>query len=447
MHQGNTDRIGRAAWNGMIDELQKAVTDFINEKNRLYIENKEYRNQKIEEYQAKVDQLENRGQLPGISQQQPDEQDHLIDIYKNDISNLRKDESRAASEKFRAEAQNFHLNTLTDIIMTKTFNNSYDITYGYLSTNVTKEEWSDLFSSVHSVEKPHAECIRLTGTAVRSAHETELLKLANMALNAKDTLHTISSVMERSEWGECCLRNPDSCNMPNMKRTPDIAVCVICQSHEDSVSCPIFIGEILRKKNQAHEMKRYEGYNAALQILVFARRGYYWEIPITDAKMYKLERNPTRGEIRTSSKTYKIAQCAGDGKPDGIMEMLKDICHVLFEGLINLRPIADHSACALYAANYREFLLCLLEAGRKNPIQTHCWHICTPRASSWNDDNPPKPFHPNDAEDLEKTPKEKKTIQDSRFRIDEEGCVIPVTEEAYDYSKLNDAFIEYITPI
>ena len=148
--------------------------------------------------------------------------------------------------------------------------------------------------------------------------------------------------------------------------------------------------------------------------------------------MYKLERNSTRREVRTSSKTYKIAQCAGDGKPDGITEMLKDICHVLFDGLINLRPIADHSACALYAANYREFLSCLLEGGCKNPIQTHCWHICTPKASPWNDDNQPKPFHPNDAEDLEKTPKEKKTIQGSRFRIDEEGCVIPVNEEAYD---------------
>ena len=163
--------------------------------------------------------------------------------------------------------------------------------------------------------------------------------------------------------------------------------------------------------------------------------------------MYKLERNPTRGAVRISSKTYHITQCAGDGTPDGITEMLKDICHVLFDGLINLRPKADHSACALYAANYREFLSCSLEGGRKNPIQTHCWHICTPRASSWNDDNPPKPFHPNDAEDLEKPPKEKKTIEDSRFGIDEEGCVIPVTEEAYDYSKLNDTFIEYITPI
>ena len=181
MHQGNTDQIGHATWNGMIDKLQKAVTDFINEKNRLYIENEEYRNKKIAEYQAKVDELENRGNLPEIGQQQPAEHDPLIDIYKNDIENLKNDESKAASEKFWAEAQNFHLNTLNDIIMMKTFNNSYDITYGYLSTNVTKEEWMDIFSSVHSVEKPHAERIRLIGTAIRSAHETELLKVANKA--------------------------------------------------------------------------------------------------------------------------------------------------------------------------------------------------------------------------------------------------------------------------
>ena len=388
MHQGNMDQIGHATWNGMINELQKAVTDFINEKNRLYIENEEYRNKKIAEYQAKVDELENRGNLPEIGQQQPAEHDPLIDIYKNDIENLKNDESKAASEKFRAEAQNFHLNTLNDIIMTKTFNNSYDITYGYLSMNVTKEEWMDIFSSVHSVEKPHAEHIRLIGTAVHSAHETELLKLANKALNAKDTLCTISSIMERSEWGECCLRNPDSCNMPNTKRTPDIAVCVICQSHEDSMSYLILISKILGiKEPGSRNEQRYEGYNATLKALIFAPCGYYWEIPISDAKMYKPERNPARGEVRISSKTYYVAQCTGDGTPDGIMDMLKDICHVLFDSLINLRPIADHSTRALYAANYREFLSCLLEGGHKNPIQTHCWHICTPRASSWNDDN------------------------------------------------------------
>ena len=256
MHQGNTDQIGRAAWNGMIDKLQKAVTDFVNEKNRLYIENEEYRNKKIAEYQTKVDELENRGNLPQIGQQQSAEHHPLIDIYKNDIENLKNHESRAASEKFWKEARNFHLDTLNDIIMTKTFNNSYDITYRYLSTNVTKEEWTDIFSSVHSVEKPHTQCISLIGSAIHSAHETELLKLAYKALNAKDTLRTISSIMERSEWGECCLRNPDSCNMPNTKRTPDIAVCVICQSHEDSVSYPILISEILGKKNQAHEMNR-----------------------------------------------------------------------------------------------------------------------------------------------------------------------------------------------
>ena len=66
--------------------------------------------------------------------------------------------------------------------------------------------------------------------------------------------------------------------MPNRKRTPAIAVCVICQSHEDSVSYPILIGKILRKKEPGSQNEqRYEGYNATLQALVFAPHGYYWE--------------------------------------------------------------------------------------------------------------------------------------------------------------------------
>ena len=254
--------------------------------------------------------------------------------------------------------------------------------------------------------------------------------------------------MERSKWGECTLRNPDSCNMPNKKRTPDIAVRVICQLHEDSVSYPLLIGEILGKKEPGSQNEqRFKGYNAALQALVFAPHGYYWEIPVTDAKMYKLERNPSKGQIITLAKTYKLASCSDEGVPLGITEMIRDICHVFFDGPINLRPIADHSAHALYAANYREFLSCSLEGGRNIPIQTHCWHICTPRASSWNDNDPPQPFHAGDAEDPEQPVTQKRTIAESRFAIPDEGCVVPVNEEAFDYCKLAQKHIKWMTPI
>ena len=38
LSEGNTDQLGRNAWNGLIDELQEAVTTFINEKNHLFID-------------------------------------------------------------------------------------------------------------------------------------------------------------------------------------------------------------------------------------------------------------------------------------------------------------------------------------------------------------------------------------------------------------------------
>ena len=233
----------------MIDELQKAVTDFVNDKNKLYIQDNEYRNNKIQKYRDKITSLSDTVALPDIGGHTAEDNTKLIEIYEKDIADLDKQENRNASEKFRNDAKKFHLDELKDIIMTKTFNNSYDITYGYVFTNVSKEDWTQLFNSACREDKlQNEQRIALIEKAVRSANEDTLLKIANHSLNAKDTLRTISSLMERSEWGECTLRNPDSCNMPNKKRTPDIAVCVICQLHEDSVSYPILISEILGKK-------------------------------------------------------------------------------------------------------------------------------------------------------------------------------------------------------
>ena len=36
--------------------------------------------------------------------------------------------------------------------------------------------------------------------------------------------------------------------MPNMKRTADIAVCVIAQTPKDELTYPVCIGEVLGKK-------------------------------------------------------------------------------------------------------------------------------------------------------------------------------------------------------
>ena len=42
---------------------------------------------------------------------------------------------------------------------------------------------------------------------------------------------------------------------------------------------------------------------------------------------------------------------------------------------------------------------------------------------------------------------QKTTIAESRFAISDEGCVVPVNEEAFDYHKLAQKHIKWMTPI
>ena len=216
--------------------------------------------------------------------------------------------------------------------------------------------------------------------------------------------------MDRDDWPTCQDEFPHHCCMPNTKRTPDIAVCVIGQENEDKLNYPIFIGEVLGKKDRGSKNEQlFEGYNAALQSLVFAHRGYYWKIPETQAKMYILEKDPASASIIISNKEYNLIQRVREtNKPVGMTPMIKDLCHVFFDALLNLHTVAEHSAKELYAANYREFLSTGLEGGRAENIQSHCWHIFTPRSAEWNDANPPISYHDGDAEDPEKKEEGKK---------------------------------------
>ena len=69
---------------------------------------------------------------------------------------MSEDSDGVLSENFRKEAEGFHLSKLPGTILTRAFNNSYNITYGFVSTNVGKEEWKRLFAAVHEAETPGA---------------------------------------------------------------------------------------------------------------------------------------------------------------------------------------------------------------------------------------------------------------------------------------------------
>ena len=298
--------MGHSTWNGFIDELQEAVTAFINEKNHLFIVTEDLKKQKLKAYRNVIDQICRR--YNSATDEEKMDMDLLIKSYNNDINNIEEDMKEQENVKFHNVAEDFLLEDQSPVILTRTFNNSYDVTYGFVSTNVTREEWALLFASVEACKKPHAELDRIAQIAAAGGdnndpRNTEMKKIVSEALNSKDTIRTLYSCMERNNWSHCGLIVPHNCCMLNTKRTADIAVCVIAQTPKDELTYPIFIGEVLGKKEAgSHNEQTYEGYTAALQALVFAPRGYYWEIPINVAKMYCLKRDPVKGQILINDK-------------------------------------------------------------------------------------------------------------------------------------------------
>ena len=153
--------------------------------------------------------------------------------------------------------------------------------------------------------------------------------------------------------------------MPNIARTPDITVTLNPQNYTQNLTYPIFIGEILGKKDKgALYSQRYAGYNAMMQSLVFAPRAYYWEIGTRSPSLYILEKDPAHGRIKTNIKTYYLQD------PAQYDQMLKDLCDVFLDELINLRPISYISGNCMRAKEYKDFIS--KPSGLGHPIENQC---------------------------------------------------------------------------
>ena len=184
--------------------------------------------------------------------------------------------------------------------------------------------------------------------------------------------------------------------MPNIARTPDIAVTLNPQNYTENLTYPIFIGEILGKKDKgALYSQRYAGYNATMQSLVFAPRAYYWEIGTLSPSLYILQKDPARGRIKTNMKTYHLQD------PAQYDQMLEDLCDVFLDELINLRPISYISGQCMWAKEYKDFIS--KPSGLGHPIENQCWHLFVPKYNCQGIHDTPPDYHKKvDAEDKNK---------------------------------------------
>ena len=491
IHLQNPDQIGRDAWAGFFEELNEAVTEYCNETRRMYSSESIL---KPKQQELEADLVKMKTQLQQLKVQRDlikgkpegertnderrelrrcernvEQYELLIPSIKLDIDAIKTQRESKLTKEYKGKFPNLFIEELPKLITTKTFNDGYDITYGYVSTFVEQQEWKDLFNRSTSIPKPTQFINTLLGDEVRGllrqSGNTSLLevpddmtpegerqlKLATDAINAKESIKTISSAMENVSWSTCTQQR--NCQMPNKKRTADIAICVLPDQPGKSLGYPIMNGEILGGKDKGPPNEQlYAGIASSYQGLSFSPRTVYWEVGKTDCHLYIFQRDPETGSIKMSKKTYNIGVLPHPGYATRMQVMLNDICRCLFDALINLRPIATYSARMMYASNYRDFISTDLKSGANFPIQPHCWHLFTPRFKGQKDNVASyKGFLPGDAEDPEMdfTPSPELAEFNDRpehYPDNMESDVLPVTEESFNYANLNRAFIENLYP-
>ena len=305
---------------------------------------------------------------------------------------------------------NFLFPGLPPAINTHVYNNAFEISIGIVSSSLEREDLNDVHNSaIEDIEDPtddddgaegavggvpahkgdaptarHDTPTHEGGDAPgpcrhTPAHEGDAPPAGGDApaplssphtqkhWQAKELMRTLSSVMEKQYWDTCQKTDRDPCLMPNITCTPDITVTMNPQNNTQNLTYPIFIGEILGKKDKgALYSQRYAGYNATMQSLVFAPRAYYWEIGTLSPSLYILQKDPARGRIKTNMKTYHLQD------PAQYHQMLKDLCDVFLDELINLRPISYISGKCMWAKEYKDFIS--KPSGLGHPIENQCWH-------------------------------------------------------------------------
>ena len=262
---GNTDQIGRSAWNGFMSSIQNSVATFVNEWNAKYKGGKD----------PKINPRATPDFLPG---------------------------------------------GIPEFIYTTTHNNSYNISIGMITLSLTMEEVMSVYEKAKETEErkkgnrepgaaaggASATGPRPSGDPAAAADIPEYTQEQKDYRHMREMLRTLSSAMDKPIWDNCTNLD-DPCVMSNVKRIPDIAIVVDPENAEKTLSYPILIGEVLGSKDKGPRNNQlYEGYNATMQCLVFAPREYYFEIETTDAALTILQKNPAEGTITAKKKVYEL---------------------------------------------------------------------------------------------------------------------------------------------
>ena len=340
MARGNINQVGRDGWSTLIDIIQRIVSDQVTE-----WRNQDFDPNYTKQQDAYDEMVKNRPTQPG---QQQDEYDERL-----------KREQERLSQKWvlRDDFPYFMNKDVPRILHTKTCNNQWDLNYGHMSTDLDSNQMASWWKAA-SAKKEF--------TRYSAAERKE----------AKESMKTLSDTMDQRFFHTCQIEEVrNRCAMPNAKRTPDIVVCLIPESSRTHLKVPVFVFEVIGKKNILgdHE-QQYPGYTAASQVLAFQPEAYYGEVTGTTVTLRHLQKVPDLGTIDITQKDYYYA---AENFEKVIGELVQDLVKIFIYQFVEMMFVNFETSRIMKLAGYQDFVA--ERDGMKNQCEKRCWHFSEPK--------------------------------------------------------------------
>ena len=371
MTKGNINQVGRDGWAGLINIIQKVVRDQVIEWRNETTENKKCV-EEFEEYRKMEERLKKLGdRVPAENKR------NYRRLVENEKERL--DRTWVTQDSFP-----FFVNPLyPETLHTQVCNNTWDINYGHMSTDLDSEEMATWWQTA-------------------SATKDDPRYLAAPRLQAKEAMKTLSETMEQRYFHTCQLQEiRNRCAMPNSKRTPDIVSVLIPESSRTHLKIPTFVFEVIGKKSVlgANE-KQYPGYTAACHVLSFQPDAYYGEVTKNVVTLRNLKKEPDTGTIEITQKDYNYAT----SKFEGVMaELVDDLVKIFLYQYIDMALVNFEMARILKMCGYEDFVA--EKNGMKMQCEKRCWHFSEAKYVGDMGQNPYE-YYTNDKDDPYNTEKD-----------------------------------------
>ena len=218
--RGNINQIDCNAWSNFIDQIQDLVVDVRNDVHCADCKRMDNLFKLKTEWEEK-------------DEENPDDAGD-IDYLKARIKLI---EQELLTEVSSKPLLGFVNNAVLEMIYTKTYNSSWNMTFRYMTSCLKPEAMRDGYSNGVQNKKAQVKFDR--------EHRKK----------CKEGFYSLSDVMDQRVCYMCMGKEPHACSLPNTKKMPDVVMAIIPGNHAKYLKIPVFIFEVLGTKKEKGKKK------------------------------------------------------------------------------------------------------------------------------------------------------------------------------------------------